>query len=136
MNVTPDCQHRSTMAFAVDFERDSAAPGRARAALDRLRGRLDAARLESLEIVVSELVTNSVRHSGTESGRRVRLEVEVSGGCVRLAVSDPGPGFEPGTTAPDPGSPGGWGLYLIGELVDRWWVETRSPTKVVCEISL
>ena len=46
-------------------------------------------------LVISELVTNSVRHAGLDAGEPVQLSVNVEGETVRVAVRDPGPGFKP-----------------------------------------
>ena len=92
---------------------------RARQALSRLRSELDPPTLESLRLLVTELVSNAVRHAGAPT---VDLVVLVSAPAVRVEVTDHGPGFEPAgrTRGQDP--EGGWGLYLVERLADRWGV--------------
>jgi anti-sigma regulatory factor (Ser/Thr protein kinase) len=111
------------------------APARARDAVGRLAGAVDCATLATLALVASELVTNAVRHSGAAAGEPLELEVLGTDRSVRLAVSDPGRGFDAAACAPAPGALGGWGLYLVGELVDRWWVDGGPPTRVVAELA-
>lgn len=54
---------------------------------------------------------------------------------VSIAVTDPGPGFEPQER--EPGAGGGFGLYLVDELSDSWSVETvLGGTRVTAEMRL
>ena len=55
-------------ALEVCLQLDGRAPGAARTAVGRLRGRVPALVLEDALLVVSELVTNSVCHSGVSDG--------------------------------------------------------------------
>ena len=107
------------------------APARAREALAALSGRIGRRCLETLELVVSELMTNAVRHSGVAPGRPVGLDVTCGEDVITVAVTDPGPGFGHGAREPVPGAIGGWGLYLVGEVVDSWHVEDRDDGRGV-----
>jgi anti-sigma regulatory factor (Ser/Thr protein kinase) len=87
-----------------------------------------------LGLVVSELVTNSVRHSGARRGAPVEVDVRCAQASVRVAVTDPGRGFAGGGHR-NAGSEGGWGLVVVAEVADRWWVEpAREGTRVVAEV--
>jgi anti-sigma regulatory factor (Ser/Thr protein kinase) len=113
------------------------APARARAALAPVAGVVDRSCLDRLELVVSELVTNAVRHSGMSPGEPVELEVVCREGALRVSVTDPGPGFEWSEGQPDPATIGGWGLYLVGEMVSDWHVEhAGGRTRVVADMPL
>lgn len=109
------------------------AAGEGRHALDRLDGSLDEAQLGELRLLVTELVTNSVRHSGGEEW--ITLDVEIYSNAVRAVVTDRGEGFEP-PPAPQPhlDRPGGWGLCLVDRLADRWGVNRDGATAVWFEI--
>lgn len=109
-------------------------PGKARHALDRLSGEIPPSVLEDIRLLVSELVTNSVRHAGLGSGAWIGLRVEVRPRIVRVEVSDPGPGFEPGDVTPSIYQDSGWGLYLVGQVADRWGIRRRPETVVWFEI--
>lgn len=99
----------------------------ARRALDRLAGLLSPAKLEDTRLVVSELVTNGVRHAGLSPDDRISLTVMVSDGSVRGCVCDPGPGFEkPSEPRPRPDLSGGWGLPIVERISDRWGVERNG----------
>ncbi|HEX8856916.1 MAG TPA: ATP-binding protein [Thermoleophilaceae bacterium] len=106
----------------------------ARLALDALEPHVSSAQLDDLRLLVSELVTNSVRHAAGGSDDEVRLEVAVGEDVLRAEVVDSGPGFEatPRGTEDDIGS--GWGLYLVETLADRWGVETDHVTCVWFEL--
>ncbi len=115
---------------------DEGAPALARDALGALAGRLSAERLESLELVASELVTNAVRH-GTESDREeITLTADLQANAVAVTVTDPGSGFDPAAPRPQPGSGGGFGLYLVQELAAAWQVERRPEgTRVTARLA-
>lgn len=109
---------------------------RARHALAPLRGRVPPEKLGELELLVSELVTNSIRHADLSDSASVALTVRVGPRRARVEVTDPGPGFEPPPIAGDPAELSGWGLLLVERLADRWGIRGRSPTCVWFEIDL
>ena len=113
------------------FRADPEAPGRARLALRALSGHLDPAISGDVRLLVSELVTNSLRHTGTAG---ISLEVWASDETVRVEVTDEGRGFEPPRT-PEPGQISGWGLFMVNRLADRWGVDTGAPTRVWFEFA-
>ena len=120
----------------LSFEPDTGAPAAARRELEHLRSRLDDALLERCQLVTTELLTNSVRHAGLGPDQQIDMEVQVLPGVLRIEVSDPGPGFDRASVeAPTPGQPaaGGWGLWLVNELADRWGVEFGHSTRVWSE---
>ena len=84
-----------------------------------------------MRLLVSELVTNAVRHAG---GEVVRLVVRHADGRLRVEVHDPGRGFELREPADDPVRASGWGLVLVDELADRWGVDSTPATRVWFEI--
>jgi anti-sigma regulatory factor (Ser/Thr protein kinase) len=103
----------------------------ARAALSALERHVDAVPLDDLRLLVTELVTNSVRHSGAAD---VHLHVSVAAGRVRVEVSDAGRGFMPAPQAPGVERSGGWGLYLVDRLASRWGVARDGLTRVWFEM--
>jgi anti-sigma regulatory factor (Ser/Thr protein kinase) len=109
---------------------------RAREALDELGAALGSERLEDLRLVVSELVTNSVRHAGLRADDQIDLRVTSTARTIRVEIHDAGPGFE---APPTPGSlyqESGWGLYLVSRIADRWGISTDAAgTTVWLEIA-
>jgi anti-sigma regulatory factor (Ser/Thr protein kinase) len=120
--------------FEVRLAPTERAPAAARQVLDRLDGRLDPAGLETMRLLVSELVTNSVRHARLENTGWIAVTVEENPNALRVAVSDPGIGFEDRPGPPQPGDPSGWGLHLVDQLADRWGFSKDGETKVWFEI--
>lgn len=109
------------------------APAEARRSLVPLKPVIPSDRLEDLRIMVSELVTNSVEHSGSKDGEPISLLVKVLPERVRVEVADPGRRF------PDlfkRRTHGGRGLMIVDRLADRWGTERGSQTKVWAEIPL
>lgn len=97
---------------------------------------VEAEALEDLRLLISELVTNSLRHAGLGEEDWVQLEVEVSDGAIRAEVSNPGEGFEAGLDAgpveqelDSPGRDSGWGLYLVDRISTRWGIAEDTPEK-------
>jgi len=98
------------------------AAGRARRELARLRTDLDPPLLESVRLLVTELVTNSIRHADACA---IELAVAVSDRDVHVEVANPGGGFEPRPSGPED-SDSGWGLFLVDRLSDEWGVAQDS----------
>jgi anti-sigma regulatory factor (Ser/Thr protein kinase) len=115
------------------------AAGAARSALTALEAHVDDETAYQLQLVVTELVTNSVRHSGVSPVGSVGLDVRVAPDRLFVEVSDPGPGFAPEVreaTPDDLDRTGGWGLLLVDQLTDSWGVVHDDLTRVQFEMSL
>ena len=125
---------QSKPSFEVRLSPTDRAPAAARKSLDRLHGRLDADGLETMRLLVSELVTNSVRHARLDDGGWIELSIEETPRALRVAVTDPGVGFDERPGPPQPGDPSGWGLHLVEQLADRWGVSRDGQTQVWFEI--
>jgi len=106
----------------------------ARHALDGLGAALPDGRMRDVRLLVSELVTNAVRHANLGANDVIGLVVELAGDALRVEVHDPGGGFVPSAPSPDPARPSGWGLYLVAELADRWGVDSDDTTLVWFEL--
>jgi anti-sigma regulatory factor (Ser/Thr protein kinase) len=109
------------------------APRRARVLARELLGdRLDGRRSNDLLVLVTELVTNAVRHARLGPDDLIVLHLAGADGVVRAEVCDPGPGFVP--VVREPGPDGGFGLVLLRTLADRWGVATGGRTCVWFEL--
>src|SRR5215210_5956543 len=80
--------------------------------------------------------------AGADAPARARASLHplgerIGAGCLEtleLVVSEPGDGFPRPSGPPSPSAEGGWGLFLVAEVVDRWWIEPRDDgTRVVAE---
>jgi anti-sigma regulatory factor (Ser/Thr protein kinase) len=107
---------------------------RARRAVERVDGLVDELTLRNAKLLVSELVTNSVRHVPTGMTDDIVLSITYADGRMRVEVRDRGPGFAFRQRVPgqDPGS--GWGLHMLSTISSRWGVETDAGARVWFEL--
>ncbi|HEX2024967.1 MAG TPA: ATP-binding protein [Actinomycetota bacterium] len=110
------------------------APAEAREAIARMELGLDRDELDAIRLLISELVTNSVRHAGLDPEDYIDLDVDVGSEAVRVSVTDPGSGFVSRPRDPSPAEPSGWGLFLVQRVADRWGVSTDGRTSVWFEL--
>lgn len=125
--------------FRRSFVPDPGAAAAARRDLERVRSLVGDELIERCQLVTTELLTNCVRHAGLGGGEEIVLEVEVSPGIVRIEVTDRGRGFDRAAVSlPEPGhaAAGGWGLWLVNEVADRWGVEFGQSTTVWSEFEI
>jgi anti-sigma regulatory factor (Ser/Thr protein kinase) len=91
--------------------------------------------LADIELLVSELATNSVRHAGCGESEEIAIEADVEPDRVRVRLFDAGQGFEAHTPAPPAkGAAGGYGLVLLERLSDRWGVQRENGFNVWFEV--
>jgi serine/threonine-protein kinase RsbW len=117
---------QGTLELTLPAEAGSVAEARTKVC-DALEPYLADGESETLKLLVSEVVTNAVRHG--DSTQPVELHAHWNAE-VRVEVSDRGDGFTPAPRAGALDEPGGFGLYLVGQLADRWGVETDDGTTV------
>ncbi|MEV8537520.1 ATP-binding protein [Streptomyces sp. NPDC051572] len=87
-----------------------------------------------VQLCVSELLTNVIRHIG--EGTPVTLRVTCEDGRTRIAVTDPEPYTWLVVRAPGPDDENGRGLVLLDALATRWGVEQGPEGKTVwCELT-
>jgi anti-sigma regulatory factor (Ser/Thr protein kinase) len=89
---------------------------------------------DDVRLLVSELVTNSVRHAGQPAGAPVRITAAALDGVVRVEVHDHGNGRVRRRTDDHPS--GGFGLSLVERLAARWGVYHERGTRVWFELAL
>jgi anti-sigma regulatory factor (Ser/Thr protein kinase) len=110
----------------------------ARHAVDRLPGLDDyPEQVFNLRLLVTELVANCVTHAGLGNEDVIVVDLDMQGPRVRVAVTDPGPGFRATPPSQPPGGMSGRGLFLVDALSSRWGVERGGgDTTVWFEIDL
>lgn len=101
-----------------------------------VRAHLDPQRADDALLMLTEVVTNAVLHSGIATGEPIHLTGRVADDQVRIGVCDCGRGFD---LAGPPGLPrhdtaGGRGLWIVNRLADRVLVD-GSRGRVVFELS-
>jgi anti-sigma regulatory factor (Ser/Thr protein kinase) len=93
--------------------------------------------LEQGKIVLSELVTNGVRHGADPDRGWIRLVVRRDPGGLRIEVTDSRESQgEPEMRTSDPHRTSGWGLFLVDQLAQRWGFRAEDTTTVWCEIDV
>jgi anti-sigma regulatory factor (Ser/Thr protein kinase) len=86
-------------------------------------------RLPDLGLVISEVVSNAIRHS-SDAGA-VLLAVTPKDDYLCVQVTDAGPGLAPHPRATAPDEDGGWGFFLIEHMTRRWGLTREdSHTRV------
>lgn len=126
INFSP---HTDTRGHVVQnslvLSADLHAPARARAWAQSRVAAITDHRTDDALLVVSELVTNAVRHAGTDVVLNVvvhpdRIHIEVSDGADDLPIITSG--------GPDSSRPDGRGLVIVAALAINWGV-TRMPDR-------
>jgi anti-sigma regulatory factor (Ser/Thr protein kinase) len=127
----------SAMEHRAVFELAPEAPSRAREVVNAELGSAVSAKvLEDATLLVSELVTNAVRHAPGEGMPEIELRLKVDPSRVRVVVSDPGTGFVTEPRLPTAAESSGWGLYLVDRIADRWGVISKDRSEVWFEIDV
>jgi len=112
------------LVFHLPFGPDVSAPARARAAIAAALHH--SPHLDVITLMVSELVTNAVVHTGATAELRV---LDLGGGDLRVEVHDRD-GRVPSPT-PTTGPHGGFGLRIVSAHSRAWGTSMRDEGKVV-----
>jgi anti-sigma regulatory factor (Ser/Thr protein kinase) len=109
------------------------APAAARRSLERLL-QLDEPTRETLTLLISEVVTNAVRHAGLAPLDPIQLTISLAP-VIHVEVTDGGPGFDPGAVPRGRPDSGGWGLQILERLASRWGVDPAVAGRVWFELT-
>jgi len=88
--------------------------------------------IDDAVVIISELVTNAVRHSGALPNASIRVEWQLKPGWLRLQVADDGQRRPQDLNAQSP--VGGRGLAIVSALADSWWLERDGDGTTVTAI--
>jgi anti-sigma regulatory factor (Ser/Thr protein kinase) len=134
-----------TLMVGLQLPPDQGAPSLAREAVHELPTRIETY-LPTLELLVSELVSNCVQHAHLLPTDRIDLKVEDLGRCVRVEVADPGRAYDDAWTAwscigDDPPAnghptPHGFGLRIVNGTADSCGLRWDDGTVAWFEIAL
>jgi serine/threonine-protein kinase RsbW len=120
-----------TLAAAPD------APAIARAAVTAwMAAHVGETMLADTQLLVGELVANSVLHADTAEDAVVSVRAEIRRDALHLAVEDPGSSGSITRREADLQHGGGFGLNLVDGLSRRWGVERDAGTRVWAEIGI
>jgi serine/threonine-protein kinase RsbW len=103
-----------------------------KALVDDLEARdVPAAVIDEAEIVVSELVSNAIRHARPLADGNLRVHWKVKGGVVEVEVTDGGSESTPRPAPRTIWAPSGRGLRIVRSLAHEWGVtEDRTGSTV------
>jgi anti-sigma regulatory factor (Ser/Thr protein kinase) len=108
----------------LDLPVDPTSIGTARHLLDDLPKPLTNDALWRAQLVMSELVTNVIKHGESSEQDSVHIWIGISPERLRIEICNSVPPVDRGPIRPPaPGQQGGMGLYLVDRLADRWGVE-------------
>ncbi len=122
------------------------APATARRAVASLAPHLDGRVIEDAELLVSELVTNSLRHGGLTPTQGIEICLRASPQTVMVEVADRGRGFGGRRPKPEQKPVGGpkalgvikdgpnWGLFLVDQIAWRWGISEHGDVRVWFEL--
>ena len=90
--------------------------------------------LDDLRLLVSELVSNSIRHGGLSVADRIGVSFDWNAERVRVEVMDGGRGFDPANRVDHASKESGWGLFIVDRLSSRWGSASGEITCVWFEV--
>jgi anti-sigma regulatory factor (Ser/Thr protein kinase) len=115
---------------------DRTAPFAARTLLGLCAGPLlDARVLSDAQLLVSELVTNSLLHSGMGDHESIVVRIRLDSTALRLEVRNPGVTGTIASNGGDPEQGRGFGLDLVSLLSTSWGVRRDRDTAVWADVS-
>lgn len=120
----------------IDLPHSPLAPSLARQALDTLSGPIDAECMDDLRLLVSEVVTNSVRHAPPGAKGLIQLTIMTTQESVRAEIRDSGPGFTfvPRSRRFNIDQVSGWGLDIVRRVAESWGISNEGGVCVWFEI--
>jgi anti-sigma regulatory factor (Ser/Thr protein kinase) len=122
--------------FEVTLASGLDAPVTARAAVTAwLAGHVGETMLAEVQLLVGELVANSVRHADAPADAVISVRAHVRADVLCLDVVDRGKSGSITRRAPDLQRGGGFGLNLVETLSRRWGVNRDAGTHVWAEIA-
>ena len=107
------------MELKRDISTGPQAPAEARRFVDSLADDVPARTLDDVRLVVTELVTNSVKHAGNPPGHPIEVTLDVRPDRLRLEVVD-GSVFDPAPETNTELREVKWGLVILDRIADAW----------------
>jgi serine/threonine-protein kinase RsbW len=133
----PDVPARGPVEpFEVTLAAALTAPASARVAVGAwMADHVTETMLADAQLIVGELVANSVRHADAPADAVVSVRAQVAADVLRLEVEDRGSGGSVARRTPDLHHGGGFGLNVVDVLSRRWGVHRDVGTRVWAEIA-
>lgn len=118
--------HQTSREIRTAIPAHEGAPAVGRGLIDEFRDRLSDQGLHEAKLLMSEVVTDAVRHDGDQ------IDVEIRGteDEIRVEVVGRGSGLG-GTSSNGSTHDGGWGSLILDRVADDWGVEQAQDRTVV-----
>jgi anti-sigma regulatory factor (Ser/Thr protein kinase) len=123
--------HDPTSTILVPHTRSSVSGARHAVALHMLAHAVPAPVVEDAVLVVSELVSNAVRHAAPLPGGSVSVRWTIGPDRVHLEITDGGAPTLPRAEDPTASAFGGRGLDIVRSLCTRWGVSEELDRMTV-----
>ena len=125
------------LAHTLELQGGRHAPGVVRSRLRTvLAEHLDGDDFVDVVVLVSELITNAVRHGCADEHGTIVVHVAIAPRVLRVEVCDGGPGFVPPAVPRPRPEGGGNGLVLLARMSSSWGVACDDGTCVWFERAL
>lgn len=111
------------LSFRLPAVDAAPAEARRRVRQQALRWRLPEETCDNAQLVVSELVTNALRHTASHM---IGCELRMREGLLRVAIAGDGVGPSQTLTRAGEEEENGRGLYLVCALAERWGVRPQA----------
>jgi two-component sensor histidine kinase len=83
--------------------------------------------LAAVSLVLTELVTNAIRHGCNDQSDDLHVDLYRSDGLVRISVTQTGGLYDPDEIRlREPGNTRGWGLLILDRLCSGWGVDSDA----------
>ena len=110
---------------------DYQGPAEARATVTEAMAGLPADAVDTARLLVTELVTNSVKHTPTQASDDITMRLAIREDILRVEVQDRG-ARRPAIGSDEQRRDGsGFGLYLVDQLSSEWGIGSADPGHVV-----
>ena len=104
----------------LPFTASSVGVARRHLVSDLIEAGVCASAVTDAALVISELLSNALRHAGPLPGAGLRVAWDLDADSVRVSVSDGGGPSQPELAEPTPTTTGGRGLRIVARLSRRW----------------
>jgi anti-sigma regulatory factor (Ser/Thr protein kinase) len=91
--------------------------------------------IEDVNLLVSELVTNCVKHASAMHDQEIYVDANPTDRGIRVEVTNPGTA-QLANRLPEKAEDSGWGLLLVTKVASRWGIVTNGRTLIWFEIDL
>jgi anti-sigma regulatory factor (Ser/Thr protein kinase) len=134
--VAVDFEEHQLIELRLPLDRRACSVARS-AVTEFICGRISSDCVANTQLLITELISNSVRHSNASPCEPIVIRVQFSAGTLRLSVEDSGASREFGVRPANLQTGTGFGLNLLEALSDQWAVEPvpEGGTRVWADVS-